>query len=636
MEEHRELIRESFKRSEGYDINSNITAPNTVCSEDEINSLLQKNNDLIQLSLPFIKRLYKFIQGTGFMMILTDRNGCVLSIKGDDLITEEAYHNNIIVGACLKEERVGSNSIGTSIVTDTPLQFSGDDHYLKSYKKWTCSTAPIHDSLKNIIGTFTLAGHCDSIHSHTLGIAIAGAKYLEDRFESRKIHTELDEAYQYVNTIINTFSFGVFALDLDGKILRANTTAGKFLKQPYEELVGKSIGDFIPDYKTILKVVRAYTFIHDEEVEFKVGTGKERFIINSHPLYNAQDKLTGILLSFREFKRIMNLVHKYSGMRARYHFKDIINKSPQMKRIVQYAQTVASSPSTILIQGESGTGKEVIAQSIHNASDRASHAFVPINCGAIPENLIESELFGYDDGAFTGAKKGGHPGKFEVANAGTLFLDEVGEMPMDMQVKLLRALQEAEVTRVGGTKTIPVDVRIIAATNRNLRKLVDEGKFRLDLYYRLSVIPIEIPPLRDRRSDIPSLLKFFLNRKALKLNKDIPVIRQSLYDDIMAHDWPGNIRELENFVEKIVNFNGDVQLDLSAFSNFTSTSAVVDEGLKISDDNLIPLTLKEMEKRAIIDSIRNNNRNMSKVAKTLGISRNTLYEKMKRYDISYK
>ncbi|MBN1113632.1 MAG: sigma 54-interacting transcriptional regulator, partial [Bacteroidales bacterium] len=532
--------------------------------------------------------------------------------------------------------RVGANSIGTSIVTDTPLQFSGDDHYLKSYKKWTCSTAPIHDSLKNIIGTFTLAGHCDSIHSHTLGIAIAGAKYLEDRFESRKIHTELDEAYQYVNTIINTFSFGVFALDLDGKILRANTTAGKFLKQPYEELVGKSIGDFIPDYKTILKVVRAYTFIHDEEVEFKVGAGKERFIINSHPLYNAQDKLTGILLSFREFKRIMNLVHKYSGMRARYHFKDIINKSPQMKRIVQYAQTVASSPSTILIQGESGTGKEVIAQSIHNASDRASHAFVPINCGAIPENLIESELFGYDDGAFTGAKKGGHPGKFEVANAGTLFLDEVGEMPMDMQVKLLRALQEAEVTRVGGTKTIPVDVRIIAATNRNLRKLVDEGKFRLDLYYRLSVIPIEIPPLRDRRSDIPSLLKFFLNRKALKLNKDIPVIRQSLYDDIMAHDWPGNIRELENFVEKIVNFNGDVQLDLSAFSNFSTSTATVDDGLKISDDKLIPLTLKEMEKRAIIDSIRINNRNMSKVAKTLGISRNTLYEKMKRYDISYK
>jgi transcriptional regulator with PAS, ATPase and Fis domain len=634
MEDHNRIIEESFVRSRRLGVDIKKERPNRLLSADELDDRLLQNKQLISISTPFLKNLHHYLRGTGSVMILTDDEGCILSIYGDDSIKGKATEINVEVGSFMNEASAGTNAIASCLVEDRPIQITGDDNYLDIFKNWTCSSMPIHNAFGNIIGSFSLIGEKRDLHPHTLGIAISTAKFIEDRLETIKYHRETEDAYMYVNTIINTFSFGILALDIEGKIQRANLSSGRLLKADSKELIGKSISGFIPDYKTILKVVRAKTFIRDEEVEFKVAGKKERFIINSHPLYDSEQKLIGILLSFREFKRIMNLVHKYSGMTARYTFKDIIHKSQQMQRIIQYAKIVAASPSTILINGDSGTGKEVIAQSIHNGSKRSEHAFVAINCGAIPENLIESELFGYEDGAFTGAKKGGHPGKFELANGGTIFLDEIGEMPMDMQVKLLRTLQEGEVTRVGGEKTIPVDVRIIAATNRNLRELVDEGKFRLDLYYRLSVIPIELPPLKERREDIPSLLKFFLNRKSIKLNRDIPVINHKLYNDIMEHDWPGNIRELENFVEKIVNFDGNVELEPDRYMQKGAEPVQIPQyGVPVSEDQEI-LTLKELEKRAIKQAIDQLGNNLSKVAKSLGISRNTLYEKLRRYGIS--
>ena len=247
---------------------------------------------------------------------------------------------------------------------------------------------------------------------------------------------------------------------------------------------------------------------------------------------------------------------------AFFTFENIIGESEEIKSIIFNCKLISNSPSTVLIEGESGTGKEVLAQAIHNYSIRRDNRFIAINCGAIPKNIIESELFGYEEGAFTGGKKGGNIGKIELAHKGTLFLDEIGDMPYDMQIKLLRVLQEGRITRVGGNYEIPVDMRVIAATNKNLRAEVKKGRFREDLYYRLCVIPIRIPSLRDRRKDIGNLIDYFLEMKSIKLKKNIRELDEELLKQLLNYSWPGNIRELENTIENIVNLNGKLSLDI--------------------------------------------------------------------------
>ena len=288
-------------------------------------------------------------------------------------------------------------------------------------------------------------------------------------------------AYQYLNTVLDTLTLGVFTADAGGAILSLNQAATRLMNIHKEFALGKHIGEFIPNWMHIRdQIANGHKYL-DEETVIHIGSRKETFSLNAYITKNNDGDINGMVTSFREMQRVYKLVNKYTGMNARYTFEDIIGESDQILRIIEYAKTISDSPSTVLIQADSGTGKELFAQAIHNYSNRSENGFVAVNCGAIPATLIESELFGYDDGAFTGAKKGGRMGKFELANGGTLFLDEIGEMPVDMQVKLLRTIQEGYITRVGGDKVIPVDVRIIAATNRNLLEEVGNGNFRMDL-----------------------------------------------------------------------------------------------------------------------------------------------------------
>jgi sigma-54 dependent transcriptional regulator, acetoin dehydrogenase operon transcriptional activator AcoR len=322
---------------------------------------------------------------------------------------------------------------------------------------------------------------------------------------------------------------------------------------------------------------------------------------------------------------------------AFFTFENIIGESEEIKSIIFNSKLISDSPSTVLIEGESGTGKEVLAQAIHNYSIRRDNRFIAINCGAIPKNIIESELFGYEEGAFTGGKKGGNIGKIELAHKGTLFLDEIGDMPYDMQIKLLRVLQEGRITRVGGNYEIPVDMRVIAATNKKLREEVKKGRFREDLYYRLCVIPIRIPSLRDRRKDIGKLIDYFLEMKSLKLKKNIRKLDEELLNKLLNHNWPGNIRELENTIENIVNLNGKLSLDICQKDN--EEDKEVEFCLKEKCPKYKSFKLEKefnlatIEEKTIIRALNFNNQNISKTAKALGISRNTLYLKMKKYKI---
>jgi transcriptional regulator with PAS, ATPase and Fis domain len=402
--------------------------------------------------------------------------------------------------------------------------------------------------------------------------------------------------------------------------------------------LNQPINKFFKEWNQARKSVLSGKSFKDEEGHFLLRELKdEKFLFNAYSIKTAEQEILGYLITFREYSSMLKLVNKYTGSQARYTFDNIIGQSKVIKETLRNAKTIADSPSTVLITGDSGTGKEVFAQAIHNASSRRDAGFVALNCGAISPSLIESELFGYDDGAFTGAKKGGNPGKFELANNGTLFLDEIGEMPMDMQVRLLRAIQEGSVQRIGSDKTTRVDVRIIAATNKNLEEEVKQGRFRLDLFYRLNVIPIRVPSLSERKEDLWTLLKYFLKHKAAKLRMPVPDIEIELLDRVMAYHWPGNVRELENFAEKLVILEGKLSLEMmdTEFRNILETIRpvkVVSPSAMMYEREI--MTLDEMERRAISNAVNQLNGNMTLVAKRLGISRNTLYLKMKKYNLA--
>jgi len=322
-------------------------------------------------------------------------------------------------------------------------------------------------------------------------------------------------------------------------------------------------------------------------------------------------------------------VEKLSSGHAIYTFDKIIGKSENFISIVKYAKKISDSTSTILITGESGTGKEIFAQAIHNGSGRRDRVFVAVNCGAIPPNLIEAELFGYEEGAFTGAKKGGNAGKFEMAHGGTIFLDEIGEMSLETQVRLLRVIEESVVSRVGSSKQIPVDVRIIAATNKNLKEEVKNGNFRKDLFYRLNVLPICLPSLRERKDDIPLLVDYYMNRISKKLNKKKFQINKILMSKFLEYEWPGNVRELQNVIEFIVNTEKIPEDILKIYK----VQGMAEKNIIKSPEKFENMKLEDVEKSHIIKVLRSFSGNISLAAKVMGIGRNTLYRKISKYHI---
>ncbi|MGS0763505.1 sigma-54 interaction domain-containing protein [Syntrophomonas curvata] len=348
------------------------------------------------------------------------------------------------------------------------------------------------------------------------------------------------------------------------------------------------------------------------------------------------------------FFQIMDRIHRpavCSGARAQYCFDDIIGASNALLECIVSARIASSNDSNVLLQGESGTGKEVFAQAIHNASSRAKEPFIAINCGAIPRELVGSELFGYVEGAFTGAKRGGKIGKFELASGGTIFLDEIGDMPFDLQVALLRVLQNRHITRVGDSREISIDVRVICATNKDLRYEIEKGNFREDLYYRLNVISITIPPLRDRKEDIPLLVKYGLEKWDTSHKNTLAILEPGIMDYLQSYSWPGNVRELQNIIERLVSISAHRSISfrdlpseiLSPLGNPNPIVTHRPQSLANSRFGYKQKRKQDLaatEYRKIVNLLYANNGNVSQVAREMGLSRMTLYRKMKLYNIT--
>jgi len=457
--------------------------------------------------------------------------------------------------------------------------------------------------------------------------------------------------------IINLLAERIVVVDRDGIILYINEAYCEFLGTTVEEAINRPVQDVIENTRMHIiaktgqkelaavhpingseMVANRFPLIVDGEIVGALGTVMFR---NPEEWRMYKTKIQNLA---EELKYYKTKVEK--ELKSKYHFHDLIGDSTTFLAAKKLAERISANNSSVLLIGESGTGKELFAHAIHNNSMRSTLPFVAINCTSIPEHLLESELFGYEDGAFTGAKKGGKKGQFEVANNGTIFLDEIGDMPLSMQSKLLRVLQEKEVQRVGGQKSIPVDVRIIAATHRNLEKMVEEGKFRQDLYYRLNVIKIEIPPLKNRKEDIPlisiSLLrklegKFF--RKGIKLSSEVT-------HRLMQHLWPGNIRELENVLERAINVLDGKTIEVSHLPLYLRDQELVSNQVNETNTSknnpaeknplsISPLkeTLAKVEKEAILNALGVTNGNKQDAAKLLKIGKTSFYEKCKVYDI---
>lgn len=334
---------------------------------------------------------------------------------------------------------------------------------------------------------------------------------------------------------------------------------------------------------------------------------------------------------FQSEQKLQNLIetNRLLNEEISSGFEEIIGRSQSIIQVLKLVEQVADSESTVLIQGESGTGKELIARAIHKKSSRAENPFIKVNCAALNDNLIESELFGHERGAFTGAIKL-KKGRFELADSGTLFLDEIGDISQSLQVKLLRVLQDGEFERVGGEKTLNTNVRVISATNRNLQKLMSEGKFREDLYYRLSVIPVYLPPLRERQEDIPILTEYFLNKFANKFNRTKPQLSDQAMELLLKYSYPGNIRELENLIERltVISTNHIIEQNILAghLSNYIP-------GNLTFDGILLEQAVESFEKNLIIKAMKNANGIKNRAAKSLGISTSVLYYKLEKYDL---
>ena len=416
-----------------------------------------------------------------------------------------------------------------------------------------------------------------------------------------------------MKSLVNNTPDSLLIIDDKGKITAANHAASSFFRRP--DLVGMDAKELFP--------LEIYSVCDDVEVVQTIGD--QTVLITEHPVHiEGEKRATYVSLRLvedirRTEKKIRSKLQE-KGLTAKYSFSDIVTEQVEMKQLVAKALRYAHVEGNVLLTGETGTGKELFVQSMHNASPRRDKPFVAVNCAALSEQLLESELFGYTEGSFTGAQKGGKTGLFELAQGGTIFLDEIGEMPIRFQAKLLRVIQEREIRKIGGDEFIPVDVRIMSATNQNIPDLIEKGLFRRDLYYRINLLTLHIPPLRERLDDIPAIFKRFVERKSKALNIVPPMVEKDALECLKGYSWPGNIRELRNVAERAVIFSSS-----NCITRDTLKEIDVSVGEKrTSEEKKIPLTSEELYRRYVESGLTLND-----FALSIGISRTTLWRKFK-------
>ena len=623
------MIEHAHERSAGYGIPRSAEPDFGSLGKADLALLLEQNRMLHSHAAPVMETLYEQIINTHNMVILTDVNGLIIHTLGDADFLEKADRVALSPGVIWSEESKGTNAIGTAIAEKAPTVVHADQHYLVANRFLTCSAAPIFDVMGNVIGVLDVTGDQHDFHRHTMALVRMSAQMIENQLFSASFQDAIKLSFHSRPEFLGTLMEGIACFTPGGRFLSASR-AGLFQlglsmsalqAHTFSSLFGLPISALLDHYRTsapgLLNLclhngVRVYARCADLRLppsSFQHAMdGAQRAPAAAPPPMAAGEAAPKARLS--------SLRYLNTG-------------DEQVALVIDKLKKVIGRDISILITGETGTGKELLAQAIHNDSPRKDGPFVAVNCASIPETLIESELFGYEDGAFTGARKKGSIGKILQANGGSLFLDEIGDMPLSLQGRLLRVLQERMVTPLGSTKSIPVNVALTCATNRNLREMIAKNEFRDDLYYRLNGLVVKLPPLRER-SDLDVVVEKLLAA-------EVDGAHYTIAPEIMAlfrqHTWPGNFRQLTNLMRTAMVMAGDdhqIRMEHLPDDFLDDIAANKVPSSKVAGNNVLhaSATLEDVELSVIQRSLETHGGNVSATARALGVSRNTIYRKL--------
>jgi transcriptional regulator of acetoin/glycerol metabolism len=605
-------LKKSWERSKQYNVDPSV-AKYAILEASEFKQYREKNEAFLQEINPTLQRLFSWLKASHSVATISDNAGYILESIGDPIFLKDTEKIHVCKGACWSEQARGTNSAGTVIVEQEPLAIVGKNHYLETNHILYCAASPIFDPKGNLLAVLNVSGYYEKYHPSILGMVDAIAREIEDwiliQRSDKQLIISLQSEYE------NKYR-ALLAVNSDGVLTGASREARTLLQLNNETIGNAQLSELISGVQPLLH---------------RSGEIYSRNSFTLHSKTKKQNKLLGsVLFDTRPYfnappekRSVKPLAPSGTTLRT---FDDIYGTDKGFLDVLHLAKKAATTDYTILITGESGTGKDIVSQAIHQASSRSGKPFVAINCGAVTKSLLESELFGYEAGAFTGAKQSGQPGKFELAHGGTLFLDEIAEMSLEMQVALLRVLQNFTITRIGGTKPIHVDVRIITATHTDLWKKVQDGSFRADLFYRLQGIHITLPPLREREDRL-QIARLLLKDIQKELRKESLSFSSETERLIENYSWPGNIRQMIGAIREAAFLADNEVIEPDNFPSY-----ILSEYLSHCDkfDGL----LKQSENRLIIETLRKTKGNVSQAALTLGVGRSTLYRKLKKLFIS--
>jgi transcriptional regulator of acetoin/glycerol metabolism len=623
-------IAKSWKRCRSRGLSREQSGIQNIPTEN-LQKALDKNAYLMRIASPVIRSVQNNLANGSCLCVtyLTDNHGVILDIAGIGSLKKDFDELGFCPGATWDENAVGTNAISLALEYDKLFYTYAPEHYLDAHTFVNCVTAPIHSNEGDIVGTVTVTFYKDFYNDFIMAIISTAAELIEKQFLNLRNSAIIDYT-------LNDAVDSILILDSRLRILQINRRFRQLIKEPSEKaemldvhMLFKNADWDAIKHTTGLHVSLGEMFLSYKNIYTRVGVDIYR-IEN----YGTTD---GFVVVCRDISDIIALTQQYIGSPTTFRFETIITQNPQMLFLIRQCKQIADQKMPILLEGESGTGKEVFAQSIHNASSRAKKPFVAVNCAALPINLVESELFGYEKGSFTDGLTTGKAGKFEQANGGTIFLDEIGELPLDVQAKLLRVLDNYRVTRIGGKAEKTLDVRIIAATNRDLFAMVQARTFREDLYYRINVMNFKLPPLCERLEDIPLLIQYFIDRLNMENRGIAKKMSEECLRILCSQIWKGNVRELQNAVTRAYFLCDEITIKPSCLPrDLQKDSAAVAAPVLAPPRPVIKaLTRKEMEISLMQDALKDTDGNVAAAAERIGIPRTTFYRKMKAFDITH-
>ena len=621
----RSVVTDSWKRCLAEGVDAESKAP-LIITGNRLATLQEHNKELLLASKCVSDGLADILHDSKTALLLADANGIVINTSGNRSIFNLTQNKHISPGYNWSEHSGGTNAVGTAIALKQAVEIHSAEHFCEVAQVFTCAAAPIFDLYSGeVIGIIDVTTTNKSYNSRNISIALTAARNIEELLRSRRLLKQLHLVDWYHEKKTQWADDGIILLNEKGRVVKYNAIA--------EQLIAEH------GVKNLLQIdSKMISVSQDGEAESYINHLPESIDSFDLELFgNSAHWQGGILVlnqtglshtrGYRPPPIKSNAIHATA-------FNTIIGESDVIKNLKARASRMAKTSAPVLILGETGSGKELFAKAVHDASEFSDGPFVGVNCGAITRELASSELFGYEAGAFTGANTKGQAGKFEQANGGTIFLDEVGELPLELQVNLLRVLQDGVVVRIGGSgKERKINTRVIAATNRNLEEEVENHNFRMDLYYRLKVMVLNLPPLRSRAEDLITLADYFIGALATKYNCAPQTIAPDLEEFFKQHEWPGNVREFYSVLESMFVLSDSDVLKVDDLPDELLAQLESDQPVTLNTSSSGGHKLAELEKQSIICEIEKQHGNLSLVAKSLGIARSTLYRKMKEYQI---